>query len=361
MAETDNFPMKNGSWQFGPFTLDVSARELARNGEEVALGARYFDALVLLLEANGAVVSKDRFIAEAWQGVPVTDEALTQGIRALRKALGDDAAKPTFIQTVPRHGYRFVGKTIKVPDGTKKKESRAAPAGSGRIAILATFGGALAGLLIGTTYGTFAAAPASGNVLSALLVLSLAGVLSGAVAAGGIGLGLVIAQRLLGSSVFADFFCAVIGGGAIGMVGRMMTLDGFALFVGAGPVAMTGPIEGAFMGAVIAVGLALWREKDSLQLAVAIAVILGGLAAAAIALAGGRFFAGSLFGLLTNFTDSRLSFEPLANLLEEPVFGTVSNAATAMFEGSLFCGFVTAFVAAKRSVGLVNSAARRVV
>jgi len=45
---------------------------------------------------------------EVWRGIPVTDEALTQCIRTLRKQLGDDAARPRFIETVPKHGYRFI-------------------------------------------------------------------------------------------------------------------------------------------------------------------------------------------------------------------------------------------------------------
>src|SRR6185503_19790630 len=53
-------------------------------------------------------ISKDRFLDEVWRGVPVTDEALTQCIKTLRRQLGDDAARPRFIETVPKHGYRFV-------------------------------------------------------------------------------------------------------------------------------------------------------------------------------------------------------------------------------------------------------------
>ena len=47
-------------------------------------------------------------MGEVWRGIPVTDEALTQCIRTLRKQLGDDAARPRFIETVPKNGYRFV-------------------------------------------------------------------------------------------------------------------------------------------------------------------------------------------------------------------------------------------------------------
>ena len=59
-------------------------------------------------------MSKDRFLDEVWRGVPVTDEALTQCIKTLRRQLGDDAASPRFIETVPKHGYRFIAPVERV-------------------------------------------------------------------------------------------------------------------------------------------------------------------------------------------------------------------------------------------------------
>ena len=56
--------------------LDIANRQLSHDGARVALNARYFDALALLVATPG-LVTKDRFIAEVWRGVPVTDEALT--------------------------------------------------------------------------------------------------------------------------------------------------------------------------------------------------------------------------------------------------------------------------------------------
>jgi DNA-binding winged helix-turn-helix (wHTH) protein len=74
----------------------------------VELSARYLDVLILLVKARGALVTKDRFMDEVWRGIPVTDEALTQAIRTLRRTLGDSAIAPRFIQTLPKHGYRFI-------------------------------------------------------------------------------------------------------------------------------------------------------------------------------------------------------------------------------------------------------------
>ena len=96
------------SYSFDLFRLDPADRRLTRDGAPVEVSARYFDALALLVAERGRLVSKDRFMGEVWRGIPVTDEALTQCIRTLRKQLGDDAARPRFIETVPKHGYRFV-------------------------------------------------------------------------------------------------------------------------------------------------------------------------------------------------------------------------------------------------------------
>ena len=100
--------MASGTYAFGEFSLDLGDRRLRRAGEPVELSSRYFDALALLLGEPGKLVSKERFMDEVWRGIPVTDEALTQCIRTLRRQLGDDAARPRFIETVPKHGYRFV-------------------------------------------------------------------------------------------------------------------------------------------------------------------------------------------------------------------------------------------------------------
>src|SRR3982750_4437859 len=101
--------MTSGRFRFDRFILDPDDRQLKRGGEPVELNARYLDALALLVSEAGRLVSKDRFMDEVWRGIPVTDEALTQCIRTLRRQLGDDAARPRLIETVPKHGYRFIG------------------------------------------------------------------------------------------------------------------------------------------------------------------------------------------------------------------------------------------------------------
>ena len=113
--------MAPGSYRFERFRLDPRDRRLCRDDAPVELNGRYLDALVLLVSEPGRLVSKDRFMDEVWRGVPVTDEALTQCIRTLRKQLGDDAARPRFIETVPKHGYRFIAPVERSDGGAMKR------------------------------------------------------------------------------------------------------------------------------------------------------------------------------------------------------------------------------------------------
>jgi DNA-binding winged helix-turn-helix (wHTH) protein/Tol biopolymer transport system component len=95
--------------QLGAFTLDLAARKLMREGKAVALPARAVDALAYLIAHRDRIVEKDELIAAVWRDVAVTDDSLVHAISVLRRTLGDDPAHASFIETVPRRGYRFVG------------------------------------------------------------------------------------------------------------------------------------------------------------------------------------------------------------------------------------------------------------
>ena len=69
---------------------------------------RCFDLLVLLVERPNEAVSRQELLDAVWSDVVVTDGALSQAVRILRRTLGDHPREPTFIRTVQRHGYRFV-------------------------------------------------------------------------------------------------------------------------------------------------------------------------------------------------------------------------------------------------------------
>jgi DNA-binding winged helix-turn-helix (wHTH) protein len=96
-------------YRFGAFTLAPHERRLSRGRDEVPLIPRYFDLLVLLVERRHEAVHRREIMRAVWSDVVVSDSALTQAIRTIRRALDDDPREPRFIRTVSRHGYRFVG------------------------------------------------------------------------------------------------------------------------------------------------------------------------------------------------------------------------------------------------------------
>ena len=89
---------------FSDFVLSPTRRVLLRNGDEVPLIPRYFDLLVLLVERRGQAVHRREIFAAVWSDVVVSEGALSQAVRTLRRALGDDSREPAFIRTVSRHG-----------------------------------------------------------------------------------------------------------------------------------------------------------------------------------------------------------------------------------------------------------------
>lgn len=117
-----------GSYRFDRFVLDPADRCLSEDGRLVELSGRYLDALILLVAEDGRLVTKARLLDEVWKGVPVTEAALTQCVRSLRKALGDEAGRPRFIETVPRHGYRFIASVTPVEGkGANSEMARSEP------------------------------------------------------------------------------------------------------------------------------------------------------------------------------------------------------------------------------------------
>ena len=144
-------------YRFDRFTLDTADRRLRRDGEPVELSARYFDALALMVREAGTLVSKDRFMGEVWSGVPVTDEALTQCIKSLRRALGDDAARPRVIETVPKHGYRFIA-AVEPNEPFLRKRGQDSWSETLLLGAAGTVGGGLAGFIGGLIYGFAGAA-----------------------------------------------------------------------------------------------------------------------------------------------------------------------------------------------------------
>ncbi len=95
-------------YRFSEFILSPRRRVLTRNGQEEPLIPRYFDLLVFLIERRSEAVHRRDIFDRIWSDVVVSDSALSQAIRTIRRVLGDDSREPRYVRTVSRHGYRFV-------------------------------------------------------------------------------------------------------------------------------------------------------------------------------------------------------------------------------------------------------------
>jgi TolB-like protein len=97
-------------YRFEDFALDADRRELRRGDRLLPVEPKVFDFLVHIIINHERVVSKDALIAAVWGGRIVSDSALTSCINAARNAIGDSGEKQRLIKTLPRKGFRFVGK-----------------------------------------------------------------------------------------------------------------------------------------------------------------------------------------------------------------------------------------------------------
>jgi TolB-like protein/Flp pilus assembly protein TadD len=96
--------------RFGPFELDTRAGELRKRGTSLTLKGQPLQVLEILLRHSGDIVTREELRAHLWTSDTFVDfeHSLHNAIARLRDTLGDSAAAPRFIQTLPRRGYRFV-------------------------------------------------------------------------------------------------------------------------------------------------------------------------------------------------------------------------------------------------------------
>ena len=96
---------------FDLFQVDLRAGELYKAGHKIKLQGQPFQALAMLLERPGEVVTRDEFRKRLWPEDTFVDfeHSLNTAIKKLRQALGEDKSKPRFVETLPKRGYRFIG------------------------------------------------------------------------------------------------------------------------------------------------------------------------------------------------------------------------------------------------------------
>lgn len=109
-------------YEFANFRLDCSQKVLLCDEKPVPLTPKVFDTLEIFLENAGRLLEKDDLMQQIWQDRFVEESNLTSNIKMLRKALGDDAANPRFIETIPRRGYRFIADVRRMDEDAETRE-----------------------------------------------------------------------------------------------------------------------------------------------------------------------------------------------------------------------------------------------
>lgn len=358
-------------FRFGDFRLDVPGRRLWKADRPIELSGRYFDALVLLLREHGQLVSKERFFEEVWSGVVVSDSALTQCIKEIRRQLGDDAANPRYVETVPRYGYRLVAQVevLGTMDPVLPPTAATAPAPAAPTerkpierafldGLAGTLGGGLAGLLGGLFYGLVVSNASAGNgvgTASTVVVFVGLGLLIGLAAGTGVSFGMA-AGNLWGGSRGWVLAGAALGGLLMGGAADLLGSDVFHLLFGRAIAGITGAWEGVVVGTCVAAGTLLVGGFDAThpKRPVLGAALGGAVAGLLIPLLGGQLFASSLNNLVAAFAGSKLHVAALGGLFGDKGFSTTTQAVLGIIELVLFAACVVGGVVRGRKRSAVD-------
>ena len=109
---------RHGEYRFDEFVVDLEAWQLLHSGHIVHLEPTVLKLLVFLIENHDRLIARNELLDSVWGETVVSESALSKAIARLRKALGDDASRPKYIETVHSLGYRFITKVqvIEAPD-----------------------------------------------------------------------------------------------------------------------------------------------------------------------------------------------------------------------------------------------------
>lgn len=131
--------LRDGSIRFHEYILDRADERVIGPDGPLHLGHKAWRVLNALIDAEGRLLTKDALFAAAWDGLVVSESALTSVIKELRRALGDDIKRPRFIESAYGRGYRFVGLGANGHAGNGALPAAAAPPptdGVARVAVL---------------------------------------------------------------------------------------------------------------------------------------------------------------------------------------------------------------------------------
>lgn len=111
--------------RIGDWCVNAAANELTRDGEIVRIEPKAMEVLLFLADRAGQVVSREDLLAALWLGAVVGDDALTQAVIKLRKALGDTARSPRYIETISKRGYRLNARVERLATAQTAKQTQA--------------------------------------------------------------------------------------------------------------------------------------------------------------------------------------------------------------------------------------------
>ena len=364
-------------YRFHEFTLSPQRRLLVRGGQEVPLIPRYFDLLLLLIERRREAVHRREIFDRVWTDVIVSESALSQAVRTIRRALDDDPRDPRYIRTVSRHGYQFVFPDVieEADDAAAPEASRAALSGAtveasalelpkevperdesrlryaARLAAKqwpgAAAGGAIAGIAAGGLGGLIlAASPGSTAPVAIAPVLAVVAGVAGAAGGAGVGAGLAFADGAARSHrTLALTAGAALGGGLVGLGVQWLARWGMAEILGL-DLEIGGGLEGVLIGGCAGLGYTLGTrtEEGSVEgmdgrgrlRAALVTAAACGLAGLAITLLGRPLAGGTIHAIADAAEGSRATLAPLGRLIGEADFGPVSRVIAGVGECALF-------------------------
>lgn len=121
--------------RFGLFQLDPAERLLLRGDREIHLASKLYETLLFLVQNAGHLVEKETLMRSVWKGTFVEEGSLAHSISVLRKILRDGTKRNRYIETVPRHGYRFIA-SVEVHEKNRSKEAGSGPPTLHSLAVL---------------------------------------------------------------------------------------------------------------------------------------------------------------------------------------------------------------------------------
>lgn len=125
MAQSEREPaVAVGSFELGDWLVQPDQNRISRPGASVQLEPLLMDVLVFLASRSGQVVSRDQLVEGVWKVEFITEWAITRAIAKLRRALGDVAGQPRYIETISKRGYRLLAPVQSTPQQTPPERSR---------------------------------------------------------------------------------------------------------------------------------------------------------------------------------------------------------------------------------------------